>query len=82
MNYTKNDNSETIVAYTISEVILTELKNISITLPDAKKAVGLYPEQTADYTPMVGDFYIDAGDIKESSVMAAADFNKIYKQDE
>ncbi len=80
MQYTKNEDGSVVVAYTISLSTLTNDGNYSLTLPEASKIVGLYPEQTADYTPIPGDYYIDNGDIADSSVVPSADFSIAYTQ--
>lgn len=78
MQYTNNNDGSVVTAYYIRSTTLTSEGNYSITLPEVFKIIGLHLEQTADYVPVEGDFYIDKGDIVSSSVMKMSEFAVAY----
>jgi len=80
MQFIKNSDQTMVTAYFIGVASLTSDGNYSITLPEASKIVGLYQNQTAEYTPTTGDAYIDNGNINDSIVVPLSDFNTQYTQ--
>lgn len=79
MIYT-DKNGAKVQALRISEVSQSGFGNYAISLPEANKTVGLYIEQTKNYVPQVGDYYIDNGEIADSLVVSATDFANNYTE--
>lgn len=77
MPYINNETQEIVNAYAIEQVIELE-GHYAISIPDARKSVGLFPEQTASYIPQISDFYIDKGNIVDSYIVDHATFASNY----
>ena len=76
--FTNNKDGSVVTAYVVNKSILTDENNYAITLNEASKIVGLYPDQTMERIPVSGDYYIDNGDIASSSVMNSTEFLTSY----
>lgn len=76
MQYTNNDTQEVIEACEIVDIVET-FDSYSLSLPLLGKTVG-FPKQGIDYIPQIGDFYIDKGEITDSIIVNAADFENKY----
>lgn len=77
MQYKNNNTGEIITAYKIELVSSCEDYYV-INLPEADKIIGLLPAQTVNYIPIVGDVYIDNGQIETSLIISIEEFSNNY----